>query len=54
MSYKVGKKTKTRGWQILKSTKGRWTVVTYSDTRTRAKSCVKARETGKHNQFYNG
>jgi len=43
MPYKVGKKTKTRGWPILKKKKGKWKVVGHSETKEKAKKAVQAR-----------
>lgn len=49
MPYKVGKKTKTKGWPILKNENGSWKVIAHSQTRTNACSSIRAREAGKHN-----
>jgi hypothetical protein len=43
MPYKVGKKTKTKGWPILKKEKDKWKVVAHSDTKENAKKSIKAR-----------
>lgn len=43
MPYKVGKRTKTKGWPILKNEKGRWKVIAHSDTKEKAQSSIRAR-----------
>ena len=48
MPYKVGKKTKTKGWPILKNENGRWTVIAHSSTREKAEASVRARHMGTH------
>lgn len=49
MPYKVGKKTKTKGWPILKQEDGKWQVIAHSDTKEKAESSIRARHAGKHN-----
>jgi hypothetical protein len=44
MPYKVGKKTKTKGWQILKHEGGKWKVIAHSDSREKAEASIRARE----------
>lgn len=48
MPYKVGKKTKTKGWPILKHEEGKWTVIAHSHTRKMAESAIRARLWGAH------
>lgn len=43
MPYKVGGKTKTKGWPILKKEGGEWKVVGHSDTKENAKASIRAR-----------
>ncbi len=43
MPYKVGKKTKTKGWQILKHERGKWIVIAHSKTRKKAEGSIIAR-----------
>jgi hypothetical protein len=43
MPYKVGKKTKTKGWPILRFKNGKWEVVGHSATRELAESSIRAR-----------
>lgn len=38
MPYKVGKKTKTKGWPILEYKKGSWKVIAHSDSKEKAKA----------------
>lgn len=52
MPYKIGKKTKTKGWPILKNEKGTWKVIAHSDTREKAASSIRARRAGKHNPHF--
>jgi hypothetical protein len=52
MPYKVGSKTKTKGWPILKNENGKWKVIAHSSTRTKAQSSIRAREAGKHNPLW--
>jgi hypothetical protein len=49
MPYKIGKKTKTKGWPILKNEHGKWKVIAHSNTRQKAASSIRARHAGKHN-----
>ncbi|MBD3231625.1 hypothetical protein GF322_03090 [Candidatus Dependentiae bacterium] len=48
MPYKVGQKTKTKGWPILKKEKGKWKVVAHSDTKEKAKKSIQARYISEH------
>lgn len=48
MPYKVGKKTKTKGWPILKNERGKWSVIAHSSTREKAESSIRARLWGAH------
>lgn len=43
MPYKVGKKTKTKGWPILKNENGKWIVIAHSNTREKAEASIRAR-----------
>ena len=43
MPYKVGKKTKTKGWQIMKFEGGSWTVIAHSQSRENAEASIRAR-----------
>lgn len=43
MPYKVGKKTKTKGWPILKNENGRWQVIAHSMTKENAEKSIIAR-----------
>jgi hypothetical protein len=48
MPYKIGKKTKTKGWPILRfnpsaGSGGKWEVVGHSVTRELAKASIRAR-----------
>jgi hypothetical protein len=49
MPYKVGKKTKTQGWPILKNERGKWIVIAHSDSKTKAMASIRARQAGEHN-----
>jgi hypothetical protein len=49
MPYKVGKKTKTLGWPIMKNENGIWKVIAHSKSREKAQASIRAREAGKHN-----
>ena len=51
MPYKVGKKTKTKGWPILKHEKGKWTVIAHSETKEKAQASIRARYAGEHGGF---
>jgi len=48
MPYKVGKKTKTKGWQILENKKGKWKVIAHSNTSAKAQASIRARYWGEH------
>jgi hypothetical protein len=48
MPYKVGKRTKTKGFPILKNENGRWRVIAHSDTREKAEASIRARHMGAH------
>ena len=48
MPYKVGKKTKTKGWPILKNENGRWKVIAHSDSQAKAEASIRARHMGAH------
>jgi hypothetical protein len=43
MPYKVGKKTMTKGFPILKNENGRWKVIAHSNTRKKAEASIRAR-----------
>lgn len=43
MPYKVGKKTKKKGWPILKHEKGKWKVIAHSETKEKAEASIRAR-----------
>lgn len=43
MPYKVGGKTKKRGWPILKKEGGKWKVIAHSETKEKAKASIRAR-----------
>lgn len=43
MPYKVGKKTKTKGWPILKHEKGKWIVIAHSMSKANAQASIRAR-----------
>jgi len=43
MPYKVGRKTKTKGWPILEHKHGKWFVIAHSDTQEKAQSSIRAR-----------
>lgn len=49
MPYKIGRKTKTKGWPILKNENGRWKVIAHSDSYTKAEASIRARHAGAHN-----
>lgn len=49
MPYKIGKKTKTKGWPILKNEKGKWKVIAHSKSKANASASIRARHAGKHN-----
>lgn len=48
MPYKVGKKTKTKGYPILKFENGKWQVIAHSSTREKAEASIRARHMGAH------
>ncbi len=48
MPYKVGKKTKTKGFTILKFENGKWQVIAHSMTRKNAEASIRARHMGAH------
>lgn len=48
MPYKVGKKTKTKGWPILKHENGKWIVIAHSNTREKAEASIRARRMFAH------
>jgi hypothetical protein len=48
MPYKVGKKTKTKGWPILEFKDGRWFVIAHSDSKDKAQASIRARYAGEH------
>lgn len=41
--FKVGQKTKTKGWTILKKTGDKWNVVSHMETREKARAFVKTK-----------
>ncbi len=43
MPYKVGEKTKTKGWPILEKKHGKWRVIAHSDTKKNAQASIRAR-----------
>lgn len=43
MPYKVGKKTKTKGWPILECKNGKWFVIAHSDQKSKAEASIRAR-----------
>lgn len=43
MPYKVGKKTKTKGWPILKHENGKWMVIAHSKSKKNAEKSIIAR-----------
>ena len=43
MPYKIGRKTKTKGYTILRFKAGKWEVVGHSTTREKAQSSIRAR-----------
>lgn len=48
MPYKVGRKTKTKGWPILKFERGKWQVIAHSDSKEKAEASIRARHAGAH------
>lgn len=49
MPFKIGKKTLTKGWPILKNEQGTWKVIAHSASRKNAQASIRARQAGKHN-----
>jgi hypothetical protein len=43
MPYKIGRKTKTKGWPILRYKYGKWEVVGHSKTQALAQASIRAR-----------
>jgi hypothetical protein len=43
MPYKVGKKTKTKGWPILEKENGKWKVIAHSNSKEKAEASIRAR-----------
>ena len=43
MPYKVGKKTKTKGWPILKHEDNAWKVIAHSKSKKEAEASIRAR-----------
>lgn len=50
MPYKVGKKTKTKGWPILEKKGGSWKVIAHSDSKEKAKASIRARYASEHSK----
>lgn len=48
MPYKVGKKTKTKGWPILKNENGKWIVIAHSKSKKNAEGSIIARRMHAH------
>ena len=48
MPYRIGKKTKTKGWPIWHFKNGKWSVIAHSDSREKAKASIRARYMGAH------
>ncbi|HZW60692.1 MAG TPA: hypothetical protein VFF04_00540 [Candidatus Babeliales bacterium] len=48
MPYKVGRKTKTKGYPILKHERGKWKVIAHSESRAKAEASIRARHMGAH------
>ena len=48
MPYKVGNKTKTKGFPILEFKNGKWRVIAHSMTREKAEASIRARHMGEH------
>ena len=48
MPYKVGKKTKTKGWPILKNENGKWQVIAHSKSKKNADASIRARHANAH------
>jgi hypothetical protein len=51
MPYKVGKKTKTKGWPILKFERNKWKVIAHSHSKAKAQASIRAREMGAHRKW---
>ena len=49
MPYKIGKKTQTKGWPILKNENRKWKVIAHSSTKQKAAASIRARHAGRHN-----
>jgi len=49
MPYKVGNRTKMKGWPILKNENGKWIVIAHSDSKKKAEASIRARHAGAHN-----
>lgn len=47
MTYKVGRKTKTKGWPILRGHKGSYKVIAHSQTLQKARKGIQARQAGR-------
>lgn len=43
MPYKVGRRTKTKGWPILKNENGVWKVIAHSASKKNAEASIRAR-----------
>lgn len=43
MPYKIGRKTKTKGWTIMRYKNGKWEVVGHSKSRKMAQASIRAR-----------
>ena len=50
MPYKVGKKTKTKGWPILEFKNGKWNVIAHSNSKEKAEASIRARYWGEHKE----
>jgi len=50
MPYKVGKKTKTKGWPILKKENNKWEVIAHSSSKEKAEASIRARHMGAHRE----
>ena len=48
MPYKVGRKTKTKGWTIMKHEKGKWKVIAHSKSKSKAEASIRARQAFRH------
>lgn len=47
MTYRVGRKTKTKGWPILRVSKGNTKVIAHSKTFQKARKGIAARQAGR-------